>query len=385
MLYFFTVRSIPGGPPPLRGLAGSDRYGLPGLRHKDAELVRVHNLLAQRTAQAVAVMVKLGRCAIVEQPALRDGEPSMYRLDDFIKLMQNPDVAHTVAPQCSFGSPAKKLTSWLTLGTCFDDMVKTCTHEARQWFEGKTGRVVVSAHSPARGRRLFYKSLEEALECTHPDDNYVTGRLAAYSSLLNRYLALKAKLACSKLRPRLLSSVVPPTGGRLASGLDWNLKVGRERVNFLQQLKGTPAIDAKAEEETRAVGGLRDTSKTVSKLGSSALFGRALGNELMSAVTQNLMSHTKAGTRDKSWVELMCSNVGSEVPMPAPAEAVECVRSIIAKHARHDLRDKLPTAQDCTTDIDASLLEAWRKAAMDPDTAVCQWLLTGAPAGTGSN
>jgi hypothetical protein len=77
----------------------------------------------------------------------------------------------------------------------------------------------------------------------------------------------------------------------------------------------------------------------------------------------------------------MCRNVGAEVPTPAPAEAVECVRGIIAKHARHDLSAAKPSAGDCTTDIDASLLEAWRKAAMDPDTAVCQWLLTGAPAG----
>ena len=49
---FSRVRNVPGGPPPLRGVVGVERYGLKTLPKRDADTVRAHNLLAQRTAMA---------------------------------------------------------------------------------------------------------------------------------------------------------------------------------------------------------------------------------------------------------------------------------------------------------------------------------------------
>ena len=50
---FSRLRSIPGRPPPLRGLLGKDRYGLAGLDKRRAEQVRLSNILALRGIQAV--------------------------------------------------------------------------------------------------------------------------------------------------------------------------------------------------------------------------------------------------------------------------------------------------------------------------------------------
>ena len=45
---FSRLRNAPGGPPPLRGTDGRERYGLTGLDKGQSELVRLHNLLALR-------------------------------------------------------------------------------------------------------------------------------------------------------------------------------------------------------------------------------------------------------------------------------------------------------------------------------------------------
>lgn len=131
---FSRVRNAPRGPPPLRGTVGPDRYGLRELKKRQADLARAHNLLA---TGATHQMVKQNRIAIFEQPAVRDGEVSMLLLDEFRILLECME--HTRAVQCSFGTTAAKLTSWLTFGTSFSDMTQSCTHPSRIWYEEGTG------------------------------------------------------------------------------------------------------------------------------------------------------------------------------------------------------------------------------------------------------
>ena len=57
---FSRVRMLPGGPPPLRGITGKDRYGLAGLDFKRAEQVRPHNILALRSITACRCMYDIG-------------------------------------------------------------------------------------------------------------------------------------------------------------------------------------------------------------------------------------------------------------------------------------------------------------------------------------
>ena len=78
---FSRARNRPGGPPPLGGLLGQDRYGLKHLTPKQNEMVRLHNLFAIRTAEIAQWFVASRRPVLIEQPAIRSGEVSMFRLD----------------------------------------------------------------------------------------------------------------------------------------------------------------------------------------------------------------------------------------------------------------------------------------------------------------
>ena len=81
------LRAIPGGPIPLRGVRGSDRYGLKNLSPADAEKVRLHNLLGIRFEKAVEVAASTNVPALLEQPEMREGEPSLLLLDEFARLL----------------------------------------------------------------------------------------------------------------------------------------------------------------------------------------------------------------------------------------------------------------------------------------------------------
>ena len=377
---FSRVRNVPGGPPPLRGTAGAERYGLRNIGKQNADLVRSHNLLALRTAAATQTMMDLDRPAIIEQPAIRDGEVSMYLLDEFIKLTKH--MQHTKSVQCAFGASAVKLTSWMTHGVNLDDMTAACAHEPRVWHEEGTGKTITAPHPPARGRRRFFATLDEAMQAIAPTSRFCTTTLSYYTPLLNRYLALKLKLACTK-RQSISSKPAQQSLDSQSSGGNWDKRQGREEVHFSQPLRGE-AVDEKKREEQMAIGGLRNTAQSLKKLTASTTFGRKLGLELMSAVTNDMIKHNKAGTPASSWVTTMCNMVGHEGTTSAPPEAVRTVRDIIVKHTRHLEGSTESVDENCTTDVDARLLESWRLAAKDPDDAVPQWLQTGAPAGTTS-
>ena len=62
-----------------------------------------------------------------------------------------------------------------------------------------------------------------------------------------------------------------------------------------------------------------------------------------------------------------------------PPEAIKTVRDIIVKHCGEGEAPEWSSAE--RTSIDVQLLEAWRKAAKDPDYAVTRWLAGWAPAG----
>ena len=70
---FSRARSLPGGPPPLRGPNGSDRYGLTSNTPKDKERVREANLLAERCSFAIRAIGTYGKFAAIEQPAASRG------------------------------------------------------------------------------------------------------------------------------------------------------------------------------------------------------------------------------------------------------------------------------------------------------------------------
>jgi len=213
---FSRLRSIPGGPPPLRGLSGKDRYGLAGLDKRRAEQVRLANILALRGIQAAVSMHRCGGAAIIEQPALTEGEVSMLRLDEFVELLNLPGVVHSVIAQCPFGALSQKLSSFVAARVSFMDAPACCTHKPRQWFKECTAEVVASRHPPTRGTDKYYSSREEALRATRSSaGDYVSSTLAAYPPLFNRYLAAKLRMAISTCKVAPVAASAPGTSGQI--------------------------------------------------------------------------------------------------------------------------------------------------------------------------
>lgn len=111
--------------------------------------------------------------------------------------------------------------------------------------------------------------------------------------------------------------------------------------------------------------------------------GRAIGHDIRRLFLTDLVAHHRAGTKELAWSNVIASSIGSDSITSAPEEAVKRVREIIAKHCNHDLSavHQAPTDEGCATALDSNLIRAWQRTAKDPDDAVCDWLLTGAPAG----
>lgn len=97
----------------------------------------------------------------------------------------------------------------------------------------------------------------------------------------------------------------------------------------------------------------------------------------------NLVEHHRVGIKHLAWSNRIADSIGSDTVQSAPAEVVQQVKQIIARHCCHDLdaQHDQPTDEGCRTSLDANLIRAWQRTAKDPDDEVCKWLLTGAPAG----
>lgn len=371
---FSRLRNIQEGPPPLRGVAGRDRYGLVDLTNKRAEQVRSANLLAIRGIKGFQAVIACGGSALLEQPALIEGEVSMLPLDEAVDLLSQADVRHTVFAQCPFGAHSQKLPSAVTCRLSFGDASTSCTHAHRAWYKEVTGEVVTARHAPTRGVVRYYKSEVEARDAVASGSGgYVSSTLAAYPKLLNRYIAAKVKIASARMRGSRPAAV--------STDHRWSIRLGRDKVHMSQPLRGAEPPDLKDQEDRQAIGGLRNAAESVSRLSHLQTFGRRLGIDIQTSLLSNALDATSKGKPNEAWTEVVCNLIAtSDKEARAPLEAVQAVRQLIVKHTGH-VADTRQAVQDCTTDIDHALTESWRRAALDPDEDVCGWLRTGAPAG----
>ena len=371
---FSRVRQLDGGPPPLRGISGASRYGLPGLDHRRAETVRIHNLLAIRSAEAMQCFIQIGGAFIFEQPAIREDEVSMLRMDEFVEILKQPGTKHTIAPQCMFGANAQKLSSWLTYNVDLEGMATACTHRIRTWYSEVDATPISSKHPPSRGTIRYYCTESQAKSAKRSaKDDYVTKSLANYPKLLNKFLALELTLAADKLCVNKSSAA--PQEHR------WNAFLGRKSVEFSYHLKGQKQEHDKDEADRQAIGGLRCAAESVKRMHKVSNIGRKIGITVVSRLTTNLEKHEKAGTPQKAWVNQVIDLIGKDQDnLRAPPDAVQAIKTILSKWVGHK-PDRRPPVAHCTTQVDYALLESWRCKAGGPDDQVCQWLYAGAPAG----
>ena len=113
-------------------------------------------------------------------------------------------------------------------------------------------------------------------------------------------------------------------------------------------------------------------------------FGAKLGAALMQLINKNTGEHLASGTVDKSWVSVTCDAIGSvDSTCGPPKSAIDAAKAMIAELSnltKHDMQRR-SAKYSPRTKVDAQLLEAWRKAAGDPDLWIYKWLRDGAPAG----
>ena len=183
-------------------------YGFPksqakphGLRPEHYEQIRTDNLLAERTAEACAVMHEQGKGYAVEQPlGYKSGSVSMFDLHCFSELRKR-GAEHVDFHQCMFGAVSTKPTRFLYWNGRFDMLASRCDHPRTV----KIGRRWAS-HPPLAGR--------------DEHGNFKTKAASAYPTRLNMWIAsiinleLARPVSDERRREPLEVTSEPPVGDR---------------------------------------------------------------------------------------------------------------------------------------------------------------------------
>ena len=116
---FPKVRNKPGGPKPIRGTPGKERYklkhyagGTP-LSKEDVDKLKLHNLVSIRVAHILALCWEQRIPFGFETPECCPNQASMLHLDEYAALLKKDAVKHIVGVQCAFGAATSKPTSWV--------------------------------------------------------------------------------------------------------------------------------------------------------------------------------------------------------------------------------------------------------------------------------
>ena len=175
---FSASRGAGPGPPVLRD--ADHVYGYPksqtwrGLEPHHYERIREDNLLAERTAEACAIMDSLGRGFALEQPDPWGTAVSMFEFDSFKKLKTaGAKVVHF--DQCMYDAPCTKPTIIFYKNADFSSVEAHCNHPAVQQTRND-GSSYMAPHPSYVGKK---------------DKNgvYLTSYLSAYPARLNCKLA----------------------------------------------------------------------------------------------------------------------------------------------------------------------------------------------------
>ena len=148
---------------------------------------------------------------IFEAPACFDNQVSVLQFDEYIQLLPRSGVTHRKGAQCPFGALSSKLTSWVYFMVDMDDMPDKCPYQMRKWYcDSDRHRSTLARHPPTTGMDTYSlvplkkprRNNVAPVEKYKPK-RFVSGQLAAYPNLLNRYLDVKIQMAIYKAWPIL--------------------------------------------------------------------------------------------------------------------------------------------------------------------------------------
>jgi len=146
-----------------------------------------------------------------------------------------------------------------------------------------------------------------------------------------------------------------------------------EKIVWRDPLRGVIQPTEKEAADEIAIGGLRDTAASVSRLTATAEFGRPIGVEIMDALRTQHSSNPAS-----SWIDATCATIGApkeSKPAP-PTDAIAAVKAILIKYIGMVNYDSAPL-----TKVDGHFLRQWQRTAGDPDGIAANWMVDGAPMG----
>lgn len=366
---FSVARSVSGshGPRQLRGVEMPELYkGVKHLCQDELEEVKVGNILSDRTAEAVHWFAIRSKPWGIEQPARREGRPSMLRLPKFQQLAKMPNASIKTFAQCRFGCTFQKLTE--ILGNLdLSSWPGACDHPVKDWVIPWSGERLRGPHPPLRGRQLVIP-LEQwnsnMLRSKEPKGPFLTKATAHYPEGLNRAIA------------KAFSSASISGFKRLGSDLS--------RASNQNDHMGLPAPRHKVSrtfstDDTNAyVGGLRRPFRSLERVPGLINLGVQIRNCI------NRFCDKHPGLRDR----FLCSvGIAGSPPFPGGCELMDALRVEVAKVLIRNHPDPtkvdLNKINDCpdNTCLKARFLQLWAESARDPGAKIVSWLVEGAPGG----
>jgi len=368
---FSDARLSRPGPPALR--SQEFLYGFPksqakthGLLPKHFEQIRTDNLLAERTAEACAIMHHAGHGYAVEQPlGYKSGSVSMFDLHCFSELKER-GARYVDFHQCMFGAGSIKPTRFLYWNGRFDLLESQCDHPrtiqiGQRWV----------AHQPLSGR----------------DEHgaFKTKAASAYPDRLNMWLASIINLELSRptgsiggaiasqvLCPRDLCATTDAQApdGKIVDDImaKQSAFFGTTALSRAYDLAGPksatgPAV--RASENWQCLGGMRRPDRSVLSNDGYNRPGRCL----------QAMAEQFVDDHPESMAIAESLRIGDSV--------TGFDESIKAEFRRRWMHTLGAASSDRPIGPDPETLEAWGRAVGDYDAAriLPSWLRNGAPIG----
>eukprot|EP00435_Cladocopium_sp_Y103_P060722 s646_g22.t1 len=370
---FSMARRGKGGPAPLRGTSGKDRYGLRNLAVEDKIKVKEGTLLARRAHKA-AERAQLNRKPwILEQPHWRQDGTSMFMLDEFIQLSDQEGVEFYTFDQCEFGCEFEKTTDLLS--NVEEDIMKPfsqrCSHAEQWWIVPWSAEEIYSKHPPLRGKQRAIPWEEwnrTMLRDREPQGQYLTRSTAAYPMRMNQQLALCLLRACERASKADADVEEDNQKHRLSDCVD---RVD-PAVNMAEPLAGR-----QSREEVNDTNSLRNVHKWVTP--KMMLVGKQVQNLIEAALDQ------QPDVQDQ-----MIGCLGDQKSFPQEVHAAvdglrTQIRDLLVRNRTQAMSDQCSVDQvdngDYQTVVRADLMSYWAQCVGDPAVKVSKWLAQGAPAG----
>ena len=352
------------GPKQLRGSDYPEILGFKWLDPPSKEQVRIGNILADRAAEAAEQFADAGKPWAVEQPARREGKPSMYKLPRFVQLAERDQASFTRFAQCRFGQKFKKETE--ILGNIdLSSWPKECNHPSVEWIIPWNGEIHFGPHPPLKGRQLAIPVSEwheSMLRDREPVGPFLTKGTAHYPGLLNKSLA--EAFVNFKVQ-QVERYMTKPKQAKLNHS---DLPIPEFKV---------PRV-VPTDDTDESIGGMKRPYRSVDKV--PGLIN--LGVQIRNIIEGFCLSHPEFR---KSYLNALGAD--TEVSFPGDPELIDELRICISRmlsrnHPKPnevDLEGINKSPKD--TCLKANFIKLWAESARDPGSRLATWLQEGAPGG----